>query len=151
MPVMTHRRPELRAPVVKLLETLVPAVRDGGEVPLLAIVESVAGDRLKNEVRKHLEARGNAVFQREGEKTTFENQGPALKIPLKRFDLKIAPRVAGEARLVEGGAELRFRGAETLSASKFLFSVRLEAITATDQRIHVDMEGDSFDQLFELI
>ncbi|MDI1434759.1 hypothetical protein QHF89_34985 [Polyangium sorediatum] len=134
-----------------MLETLVPAVRDGGEVPLLSIVQSVAGDRLKPEVQKHLEARGNAVFRREGETMTFSNEGPALRIPLKRFDLRIAARVTGEARLVEGGATLRFRGAETLSASKFLFSVRLEGIEATDQRILVDMEGDSFDQVFELV
>ncbi|MDC0746927.1 hypothetical protein [Polyangium mundeleinium] len=151
MPVQSHRRPELRASVVKLLETLVPAVRDGGEVPLLSIVQSVAGDRLKPEVQKHLEARGNAVFRREGTTMTFSNEGPALRIPLKRFDLRIAARVTGEARLVEGGATLRFRGAETLSASKFLFSVRLEGIEATDQRILVDMEGDSFDQVFELV
>jgi len=151
MPIQSHRRPDLRAPVVKLLETLVPAVRDGGEVPLVSIVESVAGDRLKPEVRKQLEARGNAVFHRKGDATTFQNDGPALRIPLKRFNLEIAPRIAGNARLVEGGAELRFRGAETLRASKFLFSVRLEGIEATDQRILVDMEGDSFDQVFELV
>ncbi|MDI1447709.1 hypothetical protein [Polyangium sp. 6x1] len=151
MPVQSHRRPELRASVVKLLETLVPAVRDGGEVPLLSIVESVAGDRLKPEVRKHLESRGNAVFRREGPAMAFLNEGPALRIPLKRFDLRVAARLSGEARLVDGGAELRFRGAETLSASKFLFSVRLEGIEATSSRIYVDMEGDSFDQVFELV
>jgi hypothetical protein len=149
--MQTHRRPDLRAPVQKLLEQLVPAVRDGGEVPLTALVEAVAGDKLLPEVRARLDKRGAAVFSRKDGAIRFANEGPAAKIPLKRFDLKIPPRISGEARLVEGGAELRFHSAETLSASKLFFSLRLERIEATDRRLFVDMEGDAFDQCFELV
>src|SRR5689334_1197936 len=118
MPVQTHKRPELRPRVMKLLDTLVPAVRDGGEVPLAELVEAVAGDKVKPDVRAKLVARGAAVFAKNGASTKFRNDGPALKIPLKRFDLKIPSRISGEARLCDGGAELRFHGSETLSAAK---------------------------------
>jgi len=151
MPVQTHQRPDLRAPVVKLLAALLPAIRDGGRVPLVTLVEAVAGDHLKPDVRKKLEARGAATFAPSKSSATFTNEGPALKIPLKRFDLKLPPRISGTATLVEGGARLDFHGPETLSAAKFLFSVRLESIEATDQKLFVDMEGDSFDQCFELV
>jgi hypothetical protein len=151
MPVQTHKRPDLREPVVKLLESLVPAVRDGGEVPLAALVEAVAGDKLKPDVRAKLVARGAAVFEKKGAGMSFLNEGPALKIALKKFNLTIPPRISGEAHLCEGGAELRFRNSETLRAEKFFFSVRLEGVEATDKRIFVDIEGDSFDQCFELV
>jgi len=151
MPVQTHKRPDLRAPVVKLLESLVPAVRDGGEVALASLVEAVAGDKLKPEVRSKLEARGTAVFEKKGDAMRFVNEGPPLKIPLKRFNLEIPPRISGEASLLDGGAKLAFAGAETLRAQKFFFSVRLESVEATDRRVFVDIEGDSFDQILELV
>ncbi|UQA58877.1 hypothetical protein [Polyangium aurulentum] len=149
--MQTHRRPDLRAPVVKLLEKLIPAVNEGGNVPLTALVEAVAGDKLLPEVRTKLDLRGAAVFSSKDGAIRFMNEGPAVKIPLKRFDLKIPPRISGQARLVEGGAELRFHASETLSASKLFFSLRLERIEATDRRLLVDMEGDAFDQCFELV
>jgi hypothetical protein len=151
MAMQTHRRPELRAPIVKLLEKLVPAVTEGGEVPLTALVEAVAGDKLLPDVRAKLGMRGAVVFLRKDGAIRFMNEGPAAKIPLKRFDLKIPPRISGAARLVEGGAELRFHATETLSASKLFFSLRLECLEATDRRLFVDMEGDAFDQCFELV
>ncbi len=149
--MQTHKRPDLRAPVMKLLDSLVPAVRDGGEVPLAALVEAVAGDKVKPDVREKLAARGSVVFEKEGDRVAFVNEGPALKIPLKRFDLKVPARISGEARLCDGGAALDFHGSETLYAAKFFFSVRLEGVEATDRRIFVDIEGESFDQCLELV
>jgi hypothetical protein len=150
MTAQTHKRPDLREPIQKLLTQLVPAVRDGGEVPLTSLVEAVAGDRLSDDVRRKLDARGSAVFARRGDQCTFENVGPDLKIELKKFDIKIPKRLAGRAQLVDDGASLRFEGRDTLSAAKLFFSVKLDALELTSKRVLIDMEGDTFDQIYEL-
>jgi hypothetical protein len=151
MPVQTHKRPELREAIQKLLSQLVPAVRDGGEVPVTALVEAVAGDRLRDDVRRQLDSRKTAVFRKQGERASFENVGPELKIELSKFDIKIPKRLAGTAELTGDGATLRFAGRDTLSAAKFFFSVKLEALELTSKRVFIDMEGDSFDQIYELV
>src|SRR5262249_49110734 len=132
------------------LTQLVPAVRDGGEVPLTALVEAVAGDRLQDDVRRKLDSRGSAQFRKQAAGTNFENVGPELKIELTRFDIKIPKRLAGRAVLVDDGASLRFEGRDTLSAAKLFFSVKLEALELSTRRVFIDMEGDSFDQIYEL-
>lgn len=152
MPVQTHSRPDLKAPVQFLLSEIVPAVESGGQVPLVNLVEAVAGDRLSDKVRKEIEARGSASFTVApgGEGSYFENEGPRIKIALKRFDIKIPRRVSGYSRLVDDGVVLRFEGSETLSATKLFFSVKLESLEVTSRRIYIDMEGDTFDQSYEL-
>lgn len=152
MPIQTHSRPELRGPVKLLLSEIIPAVKSGGQVPLVDLVEAVAGDRLTDKMRKQIEARGSATFRvaSSGEGSTFENEGPPIKIALRKFDIKIPRRVAGRARLVDDGVVLRFDGSETLSAAKLFFSVKLESLEVTSRRIYVDMEGDTFDQWYEL-
>jgi hypothetical protein len=152
MPVQTHSRPELKAPVQFLLSEIVPAVKSGGQVPLVDLVEAVAGDRLSDKVRKQIQERGSASFRvaEGGEGSYFENEGPAIKIALKRFDIKIPRRVSGYSRLVDDGVVLRFEGSETLSATKLFFSVKLESLEVTSRRIYIDMEGDTFDQSYEL-
>lgn len=150
MPVQTHHRPDLKAPIAKLLERLAPAVKDGGEVPLTALVEAVVGDRLDDAVRRQLDARRAAIFRAESGQASFENEGPELKIELKNFDIKIPKRIAGYARPTGDGAVLKFEKRETLSATKFFFSVKLERIELTSRRVFIDMEGDNFDQCFEL-
>src|SRR5688572_11845056 len=79
MAAQTHKRPDLREPIARLLSQLVPAVRDGGEVPLTALVEAIAG-RLDDGVRRSLDSRNKARFSKSGEATLFENVGPELKI-----------------------------------------------------------------------
>src|SRR4051794_15511794 len=128
MPVQTHKRPELRDSIKKLLDELVPAIRAGGTVPLTALVEAVVADKLDPGVRKKLESRKSISFKLEGGHAAFENEGPDAKIALKKFDIKIPKRLAGHARLVDGGAVLRFERDETLSAMKLFFSVKLETI-----------------------
>ncbi len=150
MAVQTHRRPELREPVRKLLEQLLPVVRAGGDVPLVALVEAVAADRLTDKVRHLLESRGGARFRVDGTHAAFSNEGPDLKIELKKFDLKIPARLSGTARAEGEGAILRFEKRETLSAAKLFFSVKLESVDLQPGRIYIDMEGDSFDQCYEL-
>ena len=152
MACQTHSRPELKAPVQLLLSEVVPAVKSGGQVPLVDLVEAVAGDRLNDKVRKQIQARGNATFHvvSTGEGSLFENEGPPVKIAMKRFDIKIPRRVAGNSRLVDDGVVLRFEGHETLSATKLFFSVKLESLEVTSRRIYIDMEGDTFDQRYEL-
>ena len=150
MAIQTHKRPDLREPIAKLCRQLVPAVRTGGEVPLTALVEAVAGDRLDADVRGKLDSRKAAVFRLDGQHTSFLNEGPEVKIELKSFGIKIPRKLAGHARLVDDGAILRFLGANTLHATKLFFSVRLETIELTTKRVFIDMEGDSFDQCFDL-
>ena len=150
MAIQTHKRPDLREPIKKLCEQLVPAVTSGGQVPLTSLVEAVVGDRLDAEVRRKLDSRKSAVFELDGQHTAFSNEGPEVKIELKSFNIKIPKRLAGHARLVGDGALLRFSGGSTLHATKFFFSVRLETIELTTQRVFIDMEGDSFDQCFDL-
>ena len=150
MAIQTHKRPDLREPIAKLCKQLVPAVSSGGEVPLTALVEAVAGDRLDAEIRRKLDSRKDAVFKLETNNTSFINEGPEIKIELKRFNIKIPRRLSGHARLVDDGAILRFSGSHTLHATKFFFSVRLETIELTSHRVFIDMEGDSFDQCFDL-
>jgi hypothetical protein len=151
MPVQTHKRPELREAIQKLLTQLVPAVRDGGEVPITALVEAVAGDRLSGDVRRQLDSRKAAAFRKQGDQASFSNDGPELKIELTKFDIKIPRRLSGTASLRDDGAVLRFAGRETLSAAKFFFSVKLEALELTSKRVFIDMEGDTFDQVYELV
>ena len=151
MAVQTHKRPELREPILRLLEQLLPVVQGGGEVPLVALVEAVAGDKLSDKVRSLLAGRGGARFTVQGAEARFANEGPDVKIELKKFNIKIPPRLSGTARIADGGAVLRFAGRETLSATKLLFSVKLEALELHPTRIFVDMEGDSFDQVYELV
>jgi hypothetical protein len=150
MAIQTHKRPDLREPIANLCKQLVPAVTSGGQVPLTALVEAVAGDRLDADVRRKLDSRKAAVFELDGQHTAFFNEGPEVKIELKKFNIKIPKRLAGHARLVDDGAILRFSGDSTLHATKFFFSVRLETIELTTQRVFIDMEGDSFDQCFDL-
>jgi hypothetical protein len=152
MPVQTHSRPELKEPVKLLLSEVIPAVKSGGQVPLADLVEAVAGDRLTDKMRKQIEARGSVAFRAasSGEGSLFENEGPPIKIELKKFNIKIPRRVAGRARLVDDGVMLRFDGSDTLSAAKLFFSVKLESLEVTSTRIYIDMEGDTFDQWYEL-
>jgi hypothetical protein len=155
MPLQTHRRPELRAPIMKLLDTLVPAVRDGGAVPLTELVEAVAGDRLKPEVRAQLDARGAATFARQGERVLFHNEGPPVHIPLRRIEISIPARLAGAAHLIEGGAELGFEDPHTLHVGRKVLgvnvSVRLERAQITDRRVLVGMRPSVLDQCVELV
>jgi hypothetical protein len=150
MPITNHHRPELRSSIEKLLGVLVPAVEGGGDVPLTSIVEAVVGDKLTAEVRAKLDSRGAVAFTVTDGVTSFRNDGPATKVPLKHFSIKIAPRLVGWARRVEDGAILRFDGAHTLFAAKLFFQVKLETIEVTKKRIFIDLEGDSFDQLITL-
>ena len=151
MAIQTHKRPDLREPVQKLCAQLVPAVKGGGEVSLTALVEAVVGGSLDAEVRRKLDSRKAATFRVESMHTSFANEGPEVKIELKTFGIKIPRRLSGHARLVDDGALLRFIGADTLHATKLFFSVRLETIELTTKRVFIDMEGDSFDQCFDLM
>ncbi len=150
MAIQSHKRPDLRESIKRLCDQLVPAVSSGGSVPLTALVEAVVADGLEPDIRKKLDSRKMVTFKAEGDGAAFSNEGPEVKIGLKNFDIKIPRRLAGRARKVDDGATLRFDGGETLSATKFFFSVKLERIELTTKRVFVDMEGDSFDQEFDL-
>jgi hypothetical protein len=150
MAIQTHRRPDLREAICNLCTQLVPAVRDGGAVPLTTLVEAVAGAALAPEVRRKLDSRRDAVFARADGHTRFHNEGPEVRIALRKFDIQVPRRIAGHAHLAGDGAVLRFERGETLSAVKYFFSVKLEGIELGTKRVFVDMEGDSFDQCFVL-
>ena len=153
MAVQTHSRPELKPLVQQLLVKVIPAVKDGGEVPLVALVEAIAGNKLTDKVRQLLKDRNSASFRvaPDGDWVSrFENEGPAMKIALRKFDIKIPARLSGQSKLVGDGVVLRFENNETLSASKLFFSVKLESLEVTSHRIFIDMAGDSFDQCYEL-
>jgi hypothetical protein len=146
--IKTHHRPDLKPAILALIAKVVPAVRDGGQVPLAALVAAVVGNRLTAEARAKLDARGDMIFKHKDGVAHFTNEGPETKIELARFNVKIARKVSGDARLVGDGASLRFnRG---LYAQKLFFSVHLETIEMTSERVFVDLEGSSFDQLILL-
>ncbi len=150
--MQTQRRPDLKEPIARLVADLTPVVASGGEAPLLALVEAVAGGKLTDKVKRQLEARGGAVFQvsTTGGAVTFVNDGAELTIELKSFDIKIPKRLRGQARLIDAGVRLEFDRKETLKAAKLLFTVRLEALELTTRRVLIDMEGEAFDRVYEL-
>ena len=119
-------------------------------LPLVALVEAVAGDKLKDAVRAELVARGPARFLAKGDATTFANEGPEIKIPLAKFDIKIPKRISGSGRVAGEGVSLRFADKETLAAKKLLVSVKLRAVELSSERVVVDMGGDLFDQVYLL-
>jgi hypothetical protein len=151
--MQTSQRPDLREPIRSLLLTLLPAAENGGAVALTALVTAVAGAKLTDDVRAQLDTRGDATFTRDGAtgKTRFVNVGPETRIRLKRFDIKIPQRIAGEA-IVDGsgGATLSLDRSATLSAVKLLLQVRLESLTLTERRVVVKMDSSMFDQCFDL-
>lgn len=145
-----HRRPDLRPAVQRLLATLVPAVQSGGRVPLAELVTAVAAGRVTAQMLAKLEARGDVRFAPVGDSVAFDNEGPPLALPLKRFHLEIGRRVSGRARMDGDGVRLEFSPRETLRAKKLLVSIRLEALDVRDSRVFVDMEGELFDQMLDL-
>lgn len=149
--MLTQKRPDLRASIVDLLAKLLPAVREGGAVPLTALVAAVVGAKLTPPVRERLDLRKDARFERDGDRARFANEGPESRIELKRFDIKLPRRLSGEAS-VRGtdGVELAFDRRETLAATKLLLSVRLERVELTPARVVVRMETSAFDQCIEL-
>jgi hypothetical protein len=149
--MQTHKRPDLREPIRALLDTLIPAVRDGGAVPLTDLVVAVAGAKLTGGVRVQLDARGAATFARNGSTSHFFNEGPETRIKLKSFDIKIPAKLAGAATIDEaGGAKLVFEPKRSLHATKLLVSVRLDAVVLSAHQVLVKMETAVFDQCFDL-
>lgn len=151
MPTQTLRRPGLRPAVKSLIAVCIPALRDGGRLPLARVVEAAAGGVLKASVIQALEGRGEIVFERRGSVAFFENSGPQMKIPLRRFDLVVPPRISGQAVEVPGGVEFQFDAKETFRATKFLLSVNLERLEVTSERIFVRVQGGLFDQCIDLV
>lgn len=151
MPTQTHRRPGLRPAVEALLASCVPLLHEGGKLPLAKIVEATTGGNLRPAVMKALESRGDLVFQREREKVIFQNDGPRLQIQLRRFDLVVPPRVAGQVLSIAGGVAFDFDSSDTFRASKFLLSVNLERLEVTSERIRVNVQGGVFDQCIDLV
>jgi hypothetical protein len=150
----THKRPELREAIRALLAVLVPAIRDGGAVPLTDLVGAVAGAKLTAEVRARLDQRGLARFSPDPQSadTSFFNEGPETRIRLKSFDIKIPKVISGRALLEgAGSANLRFDRSATPIASKLLASVRLQSLSLDDTRVLAAMETSVFDQCFELV
>jgi len=151
MPTQTHRRPGLRPAVEALLASCVPLLREGGTLPLARVVEATTGGTLRPAVMKALESRGDLVFERERDQVFFENRGPRLQIQLRRFDLVVPPRVAGQVQSVTGGVAFAFDATDTFRASKFLLSVNLERLEVTSERIWVNVQGGVFDQCIDLV
>lgn len=145
-----NHRPDLREPVLLLLERMVPIARDGGALPLVELVAAVSGDRLRPGVRPKVEARGDAIFVASEGKASFSNRGPETTIELKRFDLRIPAELLGRARLVGDGVELTFTPRSTLVAKKLLLSARVLSIEVTSSRIAVRMDPHLLDQIYEL-
>ena len=135
-------RPDLQPAIIALLTQLGPSIRNGGSVPLTALVGAVVGDKLKDDVRRKLDARGDALF-RAGHEATFFNEGQSERIELKRFTIVLPPRIAGRARLIgPDGAELGFDEHASLSAAKFLLSVRLVRVRMTRNEVLVAKQSD---------
>jgi hypothetical protein len=149
--MQTHHRPELRDSILGLIARLLPAVRDGGSVPLTALVEAVVGSKLTAVVRERLDVRRDATFVREAAGARFTNEGPEARIELKRFDIKLPRRLSGKGEVLgEDEVALSFDRRETLAATKLLLSVRLERIELSPRRVLVRMETRAFDQCLEL-
>lgn len=150
--MLTSRRPDLRAPIVAMLDPLVAAVRASGEVSLTTLVEAVVGDKLTQVVRERLEQREAVRFEQDGDATRFSNEGPALRIQLKRFDLLLPARLAGSARIVDGdGVALVFERGRTLVATKLLLRVGVERVEVSPRRVVVGMETAAFSQCLVLV
>lgn len=150
MPTQTQKRPGLRPAVESLIASCIPALRDGGRLPLARVVEAATGGALEPAVIKALEDRGEIEFERRGAGVFFVNTGAPMKIALRRFELVVPKRISGQAVEVPGGVEFRFDPKETFRASKFLLSVNLERLDVTSERIFVSVQGGLFDQCIEL-
>lgn len=151
MPTQTHKRPGLRPAVEALLASCAPLREKGGLLPLARVVEATTGGALKPAVMKALESRGDLVFERQDGRVVFRNMGPKLQIQLRRFDLIVPPRLAGQVEEISGGIAFDFDATDTFRASKFLLSVNLERLEVTSEKIWVHLQGGVFDQCIELV
>lgn len=150
MPTQTYKRPGLRPAAESLIASCVPILRDGGRLPLARVVESAMGT-VRPALLQPLQGRGEILFERLARGCSFSNNGPHIKIALRRFDLVVPPRICGDAIEVPGGIAFRFDPAETFRASKFLLSVNLERLEVTAERILVQVQGGLFDQRIDLV
>lgn len=148
--MLTSKRPDLRAPIVAMLDQLLVAVRTCGEVPLTSLVEAVVGDKLTQAVRERIARRGDVRFEAGDAAPRFSNEGPAMRIELKRFALVLPERLSGSARLTDDGVTLMFDRQATLSAAKLFLRVGVERVELGPRRVVVSMETAAFSQCLEL-
>jgi hypothetical protein len=149
--MLTSKRPDLRAPIVAMLGQLLGAVRTSSEIPLTTLVEVVVGDRLSQGVRERIDQRGKVQFQDDGQASRFANDGPELRIELKRFDLLLPTRLSGSARLVGGdGVSLAFDRHATPTAAKLFVRVGLKSVELSPRRVVVNMATAALSQCLEL-
>jgi len=167
--------PELRAPVIELMRVMREHhLAGGGEVALLDLV-AVLGFRLDDQTRELLRGRGALRLVPYGAEAAepgdpagdgageFSNVGAPVEIVcyitlpvLGRQPLKITvpERLAGDYLALESSWMLRFDAEASLNAALRLplarIRRRLEKVTATPQRVDVDVEGREFDQVILL-
>lgn len=142
-----YNRPHLRQPVQQLLSRLQRVIREGGRLPVAALIDTVGGGRLDAEGRRLLAGRGDLVFRYLDAQVRFENVAPAVTLHLRRLDLTIPEIVAGNAYVFgEDGVQLRFDEDHAPTAVHWASSVRFRGIELTRKYVYFALEGNLRDQ-----
>ena len=166
--------PELKMPVLELMRVMrAHHLAGGGEVALLDLV-AVLGFRLDEQTRELLDSRGALCLEpypadAEAPLSTgdgageFSNLGAPVEIvcqvtvPLlgkQPLRITVPERLAGDYLALDSSWMLRFDADASLCATLRLplarLRRRLEKVTATPQRVDVDIEGREFDQVILL-
>jgi len=149
MPAHITSRPELAEPTRQLVERTRNVHEKGGGDLDVKILTNVLGKISASDQQK-IAQRGNLTLTKKGDNWgRFENTGPAeISVNWSGATLKIPKRVAGTYVVVPGESRYILDAGATLSGCQWILCVGVERITATYSQLAIDLEGDSYDQVF---
>jgi hypothetical protein len=140
-------RPDLHEPVLELIRRIAEAHAAGaGPIRLLEVVQ-LFGASLEPDQEAALRERGDLLLRPETESQgSFENGGSEVKFRKSGITVTIPRLVKGTYHSLPDSARLMFHPTHTIHGGLLFFRAKLEAIHADQERIDVDLSGDSYDQ-----
>lgn len=137
-------RPELKAGTMAAIRAIHDVQQQGGgTIPLETFVKSF-GIELSDKDKAALKQRGGLKLDANG---NFSNTGQKLKLNMDGgLKLTIPEKISGSYKSSADGFDFKFNPKETLEAGKFVFSVKMEGISASQKGIFIDMAGKNYDQ-----
>jgi hypothetical protein len=140
-------RPDLHEPVLELIRRLGEAHAAGeGTISLLEIVQ-LFGATLEPDEEAMLRERGDLLLRAETESQgRFENGGSEVKFKKRGVTVTVPRLVKGTYLSFPDRAHFTFDTEHTIQGGLLFFRASLEDIQADQERIEIDLSGDSFDQ-----